>query len=186
MPQRLWAVVLCVAALVGLSAASNASAITSAQCDAQVNDTPSKLLPCIQKDDLWKHMQAFQAIADANPGPDGHPSRNSGEPGYRASVDYVASVMNAAGYDVTIQPYTFLYFAFLGTPSFREVSPAPHDYGFNTEWGPGASTGTAAAAIQPAGGIVLPPSPTSSSTSGCSAGDFTGPGLRPDRADPAG
>jgi hypothetical protein len=32
-------------------------------------------------DDLWKHMQEFQAIADANPGPDGHPSRNSGEPG---------------------------------------------------------------------------------------------------------
>ena len=32
-------------------------------------------------------MQAFQAIADANPSPaDGHPSRNSGEPGYKASV----------------------------------------------------------------------------------------------------
>ena len=29
-------------------------------------------------------MQAFQEIADANPGPDGHPSRNSGEPGYLA------------------------------------------------------------------------------------------------------
>src|SRR3954463_7324132 len=174
MPQRLWAVVLCVAALVGLSAASNASAITSAQCDAQVNDTPSKLLPCIQKDDLWKHMQAFQAIADANPGPDGHPSRNSGEPGYRASVDYVASLMRAAGYDVTIQPYTFLYFSFLGTPSFREISPTAHDYGFNTEWGPGPSTGVAAAAPQPAGGIVLPPTPTSSSTSGCTAADFTG------------
>jgi hypothetical protein len=33
-------------------------------------------------DDLWNHMKAFQAIADANPSPaDGHPSRNSGEPG---------------------------------------------------------------------------------------------------------
>ena len=38
-------------------------------------------------------MQAFQAIANANPGPDGHPSRNSGEPGYKASADYVARLM---------------------------------------------------------------------------------------------
>src|SRR5436189_2456160 len=128
-----WVVVLCVA-VVGLLVPAQAGAISSAQCDAQVNDTPSKLLPCIQKNDLWKHMQKFQAIADANPGPDGHPSRNSGEPGYRASVDYVASVMKAAGYDVTIQPYTFLYFAFLGAPTFREISPTAHDYGFNTEW----------------------------------------------------
>jgi hypothetical protein len=70
---------------VGVLAPTSASAITSAQCDAQVNDTPSKLLPCIQTDDLWNHMKAFQAIADANPSPaDGHPSRNSGEPGYKA------------------------------------------------------------------------------------------------------
>src|SRR5262245_26587456 len=120
-PVRSWLVVLCVA-VGGLIAPTQAGAITSAQCDAQVNDTPSKLLPCIQTDDLWNHMKAFQAIADANPGPDGHPSRNSGEPGYRASVDYVASVMKDAGYNVTIQEYKFLYFAFTGpTPTFREV-----------------------------------------------------------------
>ena len=45
---------------VGLLAPSSASAITAKQCDARVNDTPSKLVPCIQKDDLWDHMQAFQ------------------------------------------------------------------------------------------------------------------------------
>src|SRR5206468_7811799 len=115
MPQRLksrrphlWLVALCIA-VVGLVAPTQAGAISSAQCDAQVNDTPSKLLPCIQKNDLWKIMQKFQAIADANPGPGAHPSRNSGEPGYKASADYVASVMKAAGYDVTLQPYTFEY-----------------------------------------------------------------------------
>jgi Peptidase family M28/PA domain len=170
-----WAVVVLCVTVGGLIAPTHAHAISSAQCDAQVNDTPSKLLPCIQKNDLWKHMQKFQAIADANPGPDGHPSRNSGEPGYKASADYVASVMKAAGYDVTLQPYTFLYFAFTGpTPTFSEVSPTAHTYSFNTEWGPGASVGTATAAIQPAGGIILPPTQTSSSTSGCTAADFTG------------
>ena len=58
---------------VGLLAPSSASAITSKQCDARVNDTPGKLIECVKTGDLWKHMQAFQAIADANPGLDGHP-----------------------------------------------------------------------------------------------------------------
>jgi hypothetical protein len=98
---------------------------TSAQCDARANDTPGKLLPCVQTDDLWNHMQAFQAIADAKPGPDGHPSRNSGEPGYRASVDYVAQKMKDAGYNVTIQPYTFTYSSYVGTPTWSEVSRPP-------------------------------------------------------------
>jgi Peptidase family M28/PA domain len=170
---HLWLVVLSVAAA-GLLVPTQAGAITSAQCDAQINDTPGKLLPCIQKNDLWGIMQNFQAIADANPGPDGHPSRNSGEPGYKASADYVASEMEAAGYDVKLQPYTFEYYAFKGTPSFSELSPTAHDYVLLTDWGPGKSIGIANGAIQPAGGIIFPPTPTSSSTSGCTASDFTG------------
>ena len=168
-----WVVALCIA-VVGLVAPGHAKAISSAQCDAQVNDTPSKLIPCIQKDDLWGHMQQFQAIADANPGPDGHASRNSGEPGYKASADYVAAMMKAAGYDVTLQPYTFKYFAFKGTPSFQEVSPTAHDYTLNLEWRPATSSGVTTAAIQPAGGTVIPPTPTPSSAAGCSASDFNG------------
>jgi hypothetical protein len=162
------------AASTALGSPGSAAAITSAQCDSQVNDTPSKLLPCIQRDDLWKHMKAFQAIADANPGPDGHASRNSGEPGYKASVDYVANLMTGAGYDVTIQTYHFFYFAFVGTPVFSEVSPTAHNYTIVDEWNAGQATGTTTADIQPAGGFVLPPTPLSSSTSGCTGADFTG------------
>jgi len=155
MPHRL--VLLGVVVALSLLVAPSAPAITSAQCDTQVNDTPSKLIPCIKTADLWAHMQAFQAIADANPGPDGHPSRNSGEPGYKASADYVASVMNAAGYDVTLQRYKFLYYAFIGTPAFSEVLPTAKTYVLNTDWGAGQSKGVANAQLQPAGGIVLPP-----------------------------
>ena len=159
----------------GLLAAPGAGAITPAQCDARANDTPSKLVECVQTDDLWDHMKAFQKIADQNPSPaDGKPSRNSGEPGYKASADYVAALMKQAGYDVTLQQYKFLYYAYTGTPSFSEISPTPHSYTLNAEWGPGQSTGTANAAIQPAGGIIIPPTATSSSTSGCTAADFTG------------
>jgi hypothetical protein len=170
---RSWLLPLCVAA--GFVVPANAGAITSAQCDAQVNDTPGKLIPCIQQDDLWNHMQQFQAIANANPGLDGHPSRNSGEPGYKASVDYVAKQMKDAGYDVTIQPYTFTYTSFVGTPTWSEVSPTARSFNLVTDWNPGTSNGDATnAEIQPAGGIVLPPTPETSSTSGCSAADFSG------------
>ncbi len=176
---RVWLVVLCasVVALVttaGLLAPTSAGAISSAQCDARVNNTPAKLLPCIRTDDLWNHMKAFQAIADANPGPDGHPSRNSGEPGYKASADYVAQVMQQAGYDVTIQTYKFFYFAFAGTPAFSEISPTAHDFALGTEWNAFDSIGTVTADVQPVGGIVLPPTPNPSSASGCTAADFTG------------
>jgi hypothetical protein len=144
-----------------------------AGCAARVNNTPPKLLECIRTADLWGYMKAFQAIADQNPGPDGHPSRNSGEPGYKASADYVANLMRQAGYDVTIQTYKFFYFAYKAIPTFSEVSPVSHDYTVATDWNPGQSTGTGSAALQPAGGIVIPPTPTTSSTSGCAAGDFT-------------
>jgi hypothetical protein len=164
-----WLAALCVA--VWLLVPASAGAVSSASCDRRVNDEPEKLVPCIKTDDLWQHMQAFQAIADANPGPDGHASRNSGEPGYRASVDYVAELMRQAGYDVTIQSYRFDYFAYQGVPSMSELSPIAHDYMLVTEWNPGRSLGSATADLQPAGGIVIP-SP-GGTHSGCDPSDFT-------------
>jgi hypothetical protein len=169
---RWWPALLCV--VVGLLVPAGASADpTPAQCDARANDTPSRLIECVQTDDLWNHMQAFQAIADANPGPDGHPSRNSGEPGYLASVNYVKDKMEAAGYDVKIQPYTFLYTAFVGTPALSETGPTPRDFQLVNDWNPGTSNGTADADVEPAGGLVIPPTPESSSTSGCTSADFS-------------
>jgi hypothetical protein len=151
---------------------ASAGAISSAACNARPNDTPKKLVACIKTDDLWQHMQALWQIAQDNPGPDGHPSRNSGEPGYRASVDYVANLMRQDGYNVTIQPYTFDYFAYQGVPSMSEVSPTAHDYALVGEWNPGRSNGSTTADLQPAGGILIP-SP-GGSTSGCAPSDFAG------------
>jgi hypothetical protein len=156
----------------GLVVPASAGAITSAQCDARANDTPSKLVECVQKDDLMTHLQAFQDIANANPGADGKPSRNSGEPGYKASVDYVAGLMEDAGYDVKIQTYKFDYYAYTGIPTFSEISPNAHDYVLGEEWYPGQTTGSTSASLVAAGGIILPPTQLSSSTSGCTAADF--------------
>lgn len=146
----------------------------STACANRVNNTPAKLVDCVNRDDLWSHMVKFQQIADANPGPDGHPSRNSGEPGYKASADYVANVMRAAGYDVRLQEYKFHYFSFIGTPVMREVSPTPQSFVVGTDFNPGQVAGSATAQVQPAGGIVVPATPSPSSASGCQASDFAG------------
>ena len=172
--SRIAALCLAVLALFPATSVSASKGPTSAQCLARVNDTPSKLVECVQTKDLWNHMQQFEAIAQANPSPaDGHPSRNSGEPGYKASVDYVASVMTAAGYNVTIQTYTFNYFAFTNIPTWTESSPVAQTFGLATDWNPGQSMGSVTnATLQAAGGIIIP-SP-GGSTSGCSASDFAG------------
>jgi Zn-dependent M28 family amino/carboxypeptidase len=175
MPERLksrvlraWSALLCAAA-VAVAPGSASADPTSAQCNARANDTPSKLVECIKKKDLMAHLQRFQDIADANPGPDGHPSRNSGEPGYKASADYVAQVMEDAGYNVTIQTYKFDYYAYTGIPTF---SANGTDYVLLSEWGPGQSLGSTTATLAAAGGIIIPPTQFSTSTSGCTAADF--------------
>ena len=176
MPHRLkarlaksWLVAACLA--VGLIAPSGAAAKpSSGGCDNRANDTPGKLLPCIKTADLWSHMVAFQNIADQYPGLDGHPSRNSGEPGYLASALYVKDKMEAAGYDVRLQRYKFTYTSFVGTPTW---SANGQDFALVTDWNPGTSNGDASGAIQPSGGIVMPPDPNgSTSTAGCTSADF--------------
>ena len=82
-------------------------------------------------------MQAFQAIANANPGPDGHGGGGQGV------GDYVARLMTQAGYRKTIQTYKFDYFAYTAVPVLSEVSPTAHDYVVSTDFNPGQSTGTA-------------------------------------------
>lgn len=166
-----WGLPMVTSSAVAFTSTGDANATA---CANRVNNTPQKLVDCVTRDDLWAHMVKFQQIADANPGADGHPSRNSGEPGYKASADYVADVMRAAGYDVTLQQYTFHYFSFVGTPVMREVSPTPRSFGLGTEFNPGPVAGTATAVLQPVRGITVPATPTPSSASGCQASDFAG------------
>ncbi|HET9646764.1 MAG TPA: M28 family peptidase [Microlunatus sp.] len=164
-----------IAASSAYAAAPNPAAdANTTACANRVNNTPQKLIDCVNKADLWAHMVKFQQIADANPGADGHPSRNSGEPGYKASADYVADVMRAAGYNVTLQEYKFHYFSFVGTPVMQEVTPTPQSFVVGTDFNPGQVKGSTTAKLQPAGGIVVPATPTPSSASGCTVSDFAG------------
>ena len=75
-----------------------------ASCDTRVNNTSKKLLECVTVDGVRGHQAAFQAIADANGG-----TRQAGTPGYAQSAEYVASTLEAAGYEVTLDPFEFTF-----------------------------------------------------------------------------
>lgn len=164
-----WAALLLAAVAIDAHAAP-----TDAQCKARVNDTQQKVVECIQAPALWRHMVEFQAIADRNPGPDGHPSRNAGEPGYRASVDYVAGLLRQAGYRVAIQTYEIPYYSVVGTPRFEQVAPVRQRFEISRDWYVAFYTGSgeATAAVEPVGPFSVPP--TGPVAGGCTAADYAG------------
>jgi aminopeptidase S len=63
---------------------------------------PSTLAaPDIPVANVQAHLSQLQAIANANGG-----NRAHGRPGYQASIDYVKSRLDAAGYVTSVQPFT--------------------------------------------------------------------------------
>jgi Zn-dependent M28 family amino/carboxypeptidase len=98
---------------------------------------------------------------------------HSGTAGFDASADYVAKALRKAGYKVHKQTFTFPFFRALEPAELSEVSPTARNFetGTFTYSGSGDVTGQ----VIPTNDIVIPPSPTPSSTSGCEAADFPSP-----------
>jgi hypothetical protein len=130
-------------------------------CQGRVNDTPEKLVECIQPSSLWNHLAQFQKIANEHKGSDGHGNRDTGTAGYKASVDYVAGLVRQAGYHVTVQQYQYNTSEVTGVPQFGTPDQR---YAFTRDWlvAQRSGGGTLTASIQPASG----------SGSGCFPGDF--------------
>lgn len=150
-----------VAPELGASLSPAARPVPSPSCATRVNSTPQKLLECVTLDGVRAHQAALQAIADANGG-----TRATGTVGYEASVLYVADTMEAAGYDVTLHPFDFVYVP----PSILEQRTpiaVTHETGRFT----GSGTGVVEAAVTPVDVNLAPPR---TSTSGCEAADFAG------------
>ena len=133
----------------------------SPSCGSRVNNTFNKLLECVTLEGVREHQAAFQAIANANGG-----TRAAGTPGYEQSVDYVVAKMTAAGYQVTLNPFPFVYVA---ASTLQQLTPAPATYttGPFTGTGYGPVTGTVTAVDI---NLVMP----RANTSGCEAADFAG------------
>jgi Zn-dependent M28 family amino/carboxypeptidase len=120
---------------------------------------------------ILSHERVFQRIANQNGG-----TRASGTPGYDASADYVAGRLAAAGYEVTEQEFEFPFFQELSPAVLEQVSPTATTYTTGTfdYSGSGDITGP----VVPID-LVIPATPTPSSTSGCEPSDFPAPPADP-------
>src|SRR5215211_3245674 len=138
---------------------------------AAVEVNSAQLREAVTVPGILEHLQAFQAIADANGG-----TRSAGTPGYEASVEYVVRRLEAAGYDVSIKPFRYDRFEENSPAVFERLSPDPKTYteGFEDDFltMEYSGSGNIRAPLQAVGGIVIP-SP-GGTTSGCAAGDFAG------------
>ncbi|TFV54025.1 M20/M25/M40 family metallo-hydrolase [Geodermatophilus sp. DF01-2] len=147
-------------AVAGPAAAAPAAAVA---CENRTNNTVAKLTDCVTLDGVMEHLEAFQAIADAN-----GDTRASGTPGYDASVEYVEQRLDEAGWEVSRQEFEFPFFQ-LRSSSFSRVAPTETTYQAGTDYVPMTYTGSASVDD----GAVTPVD-IDSGTSGCEAADFTG------------
>ncbi len=125
---------------------------------------------------IREHQLAFQQIADANGG-----TRSAGTPGYDASVAYVVDKATAAGYDVTLDEFTYVEsFSEGSAPALQETAPEPQTFtpgsrpAFDGDFVSFTGNGDVTAPVQGVD-LMLPPGPApNSSTSGCEVEDFAG------------
>lgn len=155
----------------GVVAGTALIALTGTAAYAAVPTDTTALREAVTVDAMMDHLAELQKIADAN-----GDTRASGTPGYDASIEYIAGLLEAAGYETTIQEFLFNSFRELSDPVFERVSPDPVTYVpgedfFTAEY---SGSGDVTAPLQ-AVDLVLPPGPTAStSNSGCEPEDFVG------------
>jgi Peptidase family M28/PA domain len=143
-----------------------ASAAPRVACLDRANSSYQNLLECVSADGVQDHLDAFQKIADNSNDPVYPGTRAAGTDGYSDSVDYVAGLLQDAGYEVTLDPVqiTFNFPAVL-----RQLTPV------SAEYESGVFTGSGSGTVE---GNVIPVdidlTPEGGSTSGCEPADFAG------------
>jgi Zn-dependent M28 family amino/carboxypeptidase len=159
------AVVLSAAALPGQAAASSSEG-SGGSCETRRNDTYQRLLDCVTLEGVREHQVALQEIADANADPFYPGTRAAGTEGYANSVDYVAGLLEEAGYEVTLDPVEF---EFNFPAVLRQTAPVTADYatGVFSASGSGAVEG-------PVFPVDINLVGDRASTSGCQPEDFAG------------
>ncbi len=164
--QGLVIVAVALAAMVFTNAAL--AQVSQRSCDRRNNNTYQKLTECIRLDQVRAHQAALQAIADANGG-----NRFSGRPGYDRSVDYVVGKLQAAGYNVTVQPFNYLAFEVIGPSALQQIAPTPTTYVEGTDFGviTQSDPGDVTANVTP---VDLQLGLGNTSTSGCEESDWAG------------
>ncbi len=135
-------------------------------CDNRNNNTYRKLLECVTVEGVREHQKAFQDIADANTNEFYPGSRAAGTEGYARSVEYVAGLLEDAGYNVTLDPFEF---NFVFPAILQQLTPTDEAYDTGAYTGSGAGDVTG-----PVTGADLALDDPATSTSGCEITDFDG------------
>jgi len=152
---------LAVVLMVGLVPTVAAAAPSNQGCESRNLNTTKKLLECVDADDAFEHLEALQDIADANGG-----TRASGTPGYDQSADYVANLLEDAGFTVERQVFDFSLY----TENSSSLTADDAAIATQTMQYSGSGTVTAGNVIP----VDLDLGLGNSSTSGCEATDFDG------------
>jgi hypothetical protein len=82
----------------------------------------SALRDAVTVSGITEHQAALEAIANDNVF-EGVPTRATGTPGHEASVEYVVEKMEAAGFDVSLQPFEADIFFEQAPAAFEQVAP---------------------------------------------------------------
>ena len=163
---RVIAVVSAALLLAALVPTGVAEAAPASRCDAGTNNTYQKLLECLAADGILDHLEAFQDIADDNDDPFYPGTRAAGTEGYANSVEYVAGLLEDAGWEVDLDPVEI---TFTLPSTLRQLTP------ITAEYETGAFTGSGSGTVE---GPVIPVdinlTGDRASSSGCEASDFAG------------
>jgi Zn-dependent M28 family amino/carboxypeptidase len=137
-----------------------AAALSGPAVAEPTTNNATKLVDAMTVQGVLRHERALQAIADANGG-----TRYASSPGHAQSAAYVADQLRAAGYDVTIQEFPFL-FTQERRETLRELSPTARDFEVDVmQYSPATPIGGLTAEI-----AVVPVD----ADTGCTADDFAG------------
>ncbi len=131
-----------------------------------LNSTPLGLPRCMQASKVMHHLQMLHDIAAANGG-----TRAAGLPGYQASVDYVKSTLESAGYAVTLQAFPFTAYYPQGPGILQATAPTPVLYEWEVDFTYLSQTDAGDVTAQLAA-VDLQLGPDNTSTSGCEEEDF--------------
>jgi Zn-dependent M28 family amino/carboxypeptidase len=151
--------------LVALLLPTTAATAGGKGCENRNNNTYAKLLECVTLEGVREHQAALQDIADANQDPYYPGTRAAGTAGYQESVEYVAGLLEDAGYDVTLDPMQFQF----NFPAVLRQTNLDPDAEYETGPFTGSGSGTVEGNVIPVDINLVPPR---ASTSGCEATDF--------------
>ena len=134
---------------------------------AAIPTDTEELRDAVTVEGVMSHLDAFQAIADAN-----GDNRAAGTAGHEASLAYVQDLLDEAGYDTWTQPFSYERTDF-GDSTLEQIGPNPAVYVLGVDYFPMDFSGEAdVTASVTAVDVNL--GGDRASTSGCEADDFIG------------